>query len=79
MPDAGLSEAVPFPGAAYAPYNDRSHAWNPLGSGVDRRRVDVPVILLEGDAAADAARRASGNALEVHIAHASIRGNTPQG
>lgn len=67
MPQEGLSDAAVFPGAAYAPYAGRSYVWNPPGSGVARRRVDVPVMLLEGDAALDAARRASGNAIQVLV------------
>lgn len=65
VPEEGLSDAAAFPGAAYAPYPNSSYAWNPLGSGVDRARIDVPVTLLSGGAAADAQRRASGNALQV--------------
>lgn len=65
VPEEGLSDAAAFPGAAYAPYPNRSHAWNPRGTGVDRRRIDVPVMLLSGSAAADAQRRASGNAVQV--------------
>lgn len=66
VPRAGSSDAATFPGAAYAPYADRSHKWNPLGSELERQRVDVPVMLLdEGRAAADAARRAADNALQV--------------
>jgi Nicastrin small lobe len=65
VPEEGLSDAAVFPGAAYAPYPNSSYAWNPRGSGVDRARIDVPVTLLSGGAAADAQRRASGNAIQV--------------
>ena len=65
VPERGASPAPAFPGAAYAPYADRSHAWNPLGSGVDRARHALPVALLQGGAVADAARRAAANAEQV--------------
>ena len=65
VPEEGLSDAAVFPGAAYAPYPNSSYVWNPRGSGMDWARIDVPVTLLSGSAAADARRRASGNALQV--------------
>jgi hypothetical protein len=52
VPEGGLSDAAAFPGAAYAPYPSSSYAWNLRGSG-------------EGNAAADAQRRAAGNAVQV--------------
>lgn len=64
-PKEGLSDAAAFPGAAYSPYPNSSYAWNLRGSGVDRARIDLPVTLLSGGAAADAQRRASGNAIQV--------------
>ena len=39
--------------------------WNPYGSGLGRRRIDVPVVLVGNDTAADAARRASVNGAKV--------------
>ena len=60
-----FSSASTFPGAAYAPYMAPDYVWNPYGSGLGRRRIDVPVVLISNETAADAARRADANGAKV--------------
>ena len=64
---SALSSAEPFPGAAYAPYSDPSYVWNPAGSGLGRQRINVPVLLVSNETAADARRRADANGVKVGL------------
>ncbi|KAG2661397.1 hypothetical protein PVAP13_1KG502900 [Panicum virgatum] len=41
-----LSPDGKFPQDAFAPYSNRSHNWNPAGSGIMWNRYDFPVFLL---------------------------------
>jgi nicastrin len=41
-----LSPDRKFPQDAFAPYSNRSHDWNPAGSGIMWNRYDFPVFLL---------------------------------
>ena len=59
------SSAPAFPGAAYAPYNDTRHIWNPNGADTAGKQIGVPVMLLGEASEADALRRATDNAQQV--------------
>jgi hypothetical protein len=71
-----LSSASTFPGAAYAPYAAPHYVWNPYGSGLGRQRIDVPVVLISNNTAADAARRTDANGAKVSDAamHTAVSG-----
>eukprot|EP00191_Tetraselmis_sp_GSL018_P002697 CAMPEP_0177612538 /NCGR_PEP_ID=MMETSP0419_2-20121207/21290_1 /TAXON_ID=582737 /ORGANISM="Tetraselmis sp., Strain GSL018" /LENGTH=261 /DNA_ID=CAMNT_0019108765 /DNA_START=149 /DNA_END=933 /DNA_ORIENTATION=+ len=56
-----LSDEGKFPSAALAPYDAKSYAWNPSGSGIRLKRFDFPVFLLDGETSRDALRRADLN------------------
>lgn len=74
-----LSSSDPFPGAAYAPYADKSYVWNPFGSGLSRQRMKVPVLLVSNETAADARRRAAANNEKVGRARRVGQGTPPCG
>lgn len=43
---SGLSDDERFPEALFAPYSNKSYAWNPPGSGIVNKRFNFPVYLL---------------------------------
>lgn len=55
------SPAAAFPLAELAPYAPGAWAWNTGGADLLRDPLPVPVFLLDGEAAADARRRAAVN------------------
>ena len=55
-----------FPQAAFAPYQNRQHAWNPHGISLLDSRFDIPIQLLSDAASAEAAlAKADANARQV--------------
>ena len=61
-PPESYTTVGPFPGAAYAPYADRSYEWNPGGVPLSLQSFPAPVFLLTPEMAKDAQERAVHNA-----------------
>lgn len=61
-PPAASSVALPFPGAAYAPYNAPSYVWNPAGKGFNRQYFGIPIFWMTDTLSDDAVKRATYNA-----------------